>query len=216
MIDGEALVGDANALDRVAIRLTRKANVATIDAVEAWMFDELAKALGDLCRAEQWQSAVEFATRQVGESAATWEVHWNWGWALFKLDRWREAETHLVLATQLEPAEPLTFWALGVVQRELREYEQAEASFRDALQRRDSYLARLNLATMLLELGRVGSAEAVHKEGLALRPEHRERLEAYADFLDDTGRETEASMLRERAMSLPTREQRKRGSAAQY
>jgi Flp pilus assembly protein TadD len=171
--------------------------------------EDLKSELRTLTAAEQWERALVLLVSRAEEVDADPRLHWEWGWTLFKLKRLDEAAHHLALACAVQPSDPVSLWALAVVQRELGRHIDAEANFLRALEEKDSYLARVGLATMYFEQGRLADAEAVHREGVRLRPSHRERLEALADFLDDTGRAAESRGLREEAERLPTREERR-------
>ena len=72
------------------------------------------------------------------------------------------------------------------------DFDAAEAEFVEALKLRDGYLPRASLALLYLETGRKADAERVHLEGIELKPNSRERLESYGDFLWDVRREKEA------------------------
>jgi Tfp pilus assembly protein PilF len=63
---------------------------------------------------------------------------------------------------------------------------------REALRIHDSTPARLFLALVYMELGRSAEAEQIHLDGIRIDPESTERWNAYAAFLSDEGRETEA------------------------
>ena len=173
------------------------------------MADDLKTELRALTDAEEWELALAMIVQRSAEVDANPRLHWDWGWTLFKLKRLDEAASHLELASRIQPVDPVSLWGLAVVQRELKRDVDAEMNFRRALGEKDSYLARLGLASMYLEQGRLTDAEAVYREGVRLQPSHRERLEAFVDFLDDTGRAKEADDLRHQAARLHTREQRR-------
>jgi tetratricopeptide (TPR) repeat protein len=156
-----------------------------------------------LCKEEKWAEAVMEARRVEPDS----EIAWSHGWALYKLGRFNDALSPLhdsLALTTDQKQQAVTHWAIGVVLREMGEVGQAEASFREALRIRDGYLPRLSLATLLLEQGRVQEGESVHLEGIRLKPDSRKRLEAYADFLSDIGREAEAQEMLAKAEHLPS------------
>ena len=56
-----------------------------------------------------------------------------------------------------------------------------------------------------MKQGLAEAAEAVHKEGVRLKPDDPERLEAYADFLSDVGRNEEAEGLYVAGPEMPTK-----------
>jgi Tfp pilus assembly protein PilF len=80
---------------------------------------------------------------------------------------------------------------------------EAEAQLLTALSLQDGYLPRTDLARLYMRQGLLDKAEQVHLEGLRLRSDSRKRIEAYADFLSDVGRETEATEQYARAAKLP-------------
>ncbi len=80
--------------------------------------------------------------------------------------------------------------------------DAAELWILRALAIRDSPLGRLGLPRIYQKQGLWELAEAVHKEGLRLRPTSAKRLEAYADFLSDAGRVSEAQQQRSSATAL--------------
>jgi Tfp pilus assembly protein PilF len=105
------------------------------------------------------------------------------------------AEKCLLKATLLSSENSICYWALGATYLQLKQYKKAEFSLLAALGIQDSYLARLQLALVYMEQGRLHEAEQVHLKGLSLKPDSRERHEAYGDFLSDVGRQKEAQKM---------------------
>jgi len=136
------------------------------------------------------------------------ELSCNVGWACYKADALEEAVRHLRRSTELNPSSPLGFWAVGVALGELGLLDEAETALLNALRIREGFRARLSLALLYMDQGRLAEAEKLHREGLAVTPNRRERVEGLANFLHDTGRREEAEELYERARGLPSREER--------
>jgi tetratricopeptide (TPR) repeat protein len=145
-----------------------------------------------LMRRELWSEAVVFLDEHAELVDRDFSLSWTLGWAHFKQQHFAEAHRCLQRATQLAPQEWRGHWALGLSCRGLGQYDQAEASLREALRIHDSTPARLFLALVYMELGRSAEAEQIHLDGIRIDPESTERWNAYAAFLSDEGRETEA------------------------
>jgi tetratricopeptide (TPR) repeat protein len=141
---------------------------------------------------ELWSAAVAFLDEHAQLVESDFPLSWTLGWAHFKQKQFAEARRCLQRATQLAPQEWRGHWALGLSCRSLGQYDQAEASLREALRIRDTSLARFFLALVYMEQGRSAEAEQIHLDGIRIDPESTERWEAYADFLSDEGREAEA------------------------
>lgn len=164
-----------------------------------------AKKFSDsLMDGERWSEAVAYLEAHPELVNGDYSLSWTLGWALFKQQQFAEACRVLQQATQLAPREWTGHWALGLCWRGLGQYDQAEASLREALRIRDSTLARLGLALVYMKQGRSAEAEQVHLEGLRLRPDSAERWHAYAAYLSDEGRETEAQKAYAKAESMPS------------
>ena len=167
------------------------------------MDPRLRERVGNLCAQARWQEAIDAA----GDVDSDYDILWSKGWALYKLSRLSEALQCLdaALAIAPESSRPVAYWARGVVLNEQGDHAGAESSFRRAINLRDGYLPRQQLAALLLRQGRGDEAEAVLREGIHLRPRSRRRLEAYADLLSDLGRDDEAEYFYAQAANLPER-----------
>ena len=163
----------------------------------------------ELMREERWEAAVDLIGGIQVESRSP-QLNWNCGWALFQLGRLKDAAQALRRSILQSPSSAVGHWALGEVLAEGGELALAERHLLAALSIRDGATPRLSLAVVYMRQDRFEEAERVHLDGLELKPASRERLEAYADFLDDTGREAEASAARARAANMPTKPKRKR------
>ena len=175
------------------------------------VLDDVNARAQELMRSERWELAIELI-EQVPMEARSADLNWNHGWALFKLDRFERAAQSLRRAVLQRSTHAVSHWALGVVLQAAGDPVAAEKHLRTALSLRDSGLARLSLAVMYMEQGRLDEAERIHVEGLELKPDDKQRVEAYADFLSDCGREPEARVQYARAAELPEKPSRKRGS----
>jgi tetratricopeptide (TPR) repeat protein len=159
-----------------------------------------------LMRNERWKAAVAFLEGHAGLVNGSFSLSWTMGWAYWKLEQFGEARRFLLQAIRLAQRprdECVGYWALGLSYRGLGQHYQAEASLRDSVRIGDYTPARLDLALLLVELGRSAEAEQVHLDGIQLKPQSRDRWEAYSDFLGDTGRETEAQEALTKAHSVP-------------
>ncbi len=114
------------------------------------------------------------------------------GLAYFRLEQYDQAVPYFRKAIDAGPVKASYYVSLGETYRELKEYDKAEVWFLRALAVEDSAIARLALGLTYLEQNLVAVGESVHKEGIRLKPGDPERLEAYADFLSNLGREEEA------------------------
>lgn len=169
--------------------------------------EEISARAEELMSQERWESALDLI-EEIHVESRSWQLNWNCGWALLKLGRHKDAARALRRSVLQNPSEAICHWALGEALVECVELALAEKHLLVALSIRDGRLARCTLALLYMRQGRFEEAERVHLDGLQLKPASRERLEAYADFLDDTGREAEAGAARARAASLPPRPQK--------
>ncbi len=163
---------------------------------------DLKEAAAALMAEERWEAAVDLVSGQAGVVAKDYELAWNAGWCFYKLSQFERAVAGLRQAVRLDPQNPGGHWALAVALAETGEREAAEAEYLEALRLRDGYLPRASLALLYLEMGRTAEAEKVHLEGIQLKPDSRERLESYGDFLWDVRRENEARQAYSKAEGL--------------
>jgi Tfp pilus assembly protein PilF len=113
-----------------------------------------------------------------------------------------DAGKYLKRAANLAPTNHSCKFALGSVYLEKKQYKKAESLLLEALQIKESYVARISLALAYLEQGKVNEAENTHLDGIRLRPKQSKRYEAYGDFLSDVGREDEAERMNQKAQEL--------------
>lgn len=167
------------------------------------MADESAEQrVSALMKEERWQEAIEAADRALVDAPENGVLLWSAGWARFRLEKPAEAIPFLRKSVDAEPAKAAHYWALGVAFGEAEDTDAAELWLLRALAMRDSALCRLSLAVIYQKQNLWEVAEAIHHEGLRLRPTSANRLEAYADFLSDAGRESEAQQQRSSATAL--------------
>ncbi len=152
--------------------------------------EDLAAQLSDLMQAERWHDALALAESNLGAVIEDFDLSWNVGWVLVKLERYDDSLPHFERAEALDGSNPIAPWAKGVALCELERLEEAEPPLLRAISLKDSHLPRQTLALVYLRSGRNQDAERVHVDGLAEK-RTRERLENYAAFLGDTGREAE-------------------------
>ncbi len=161
---------------------------------------------------EQWAKAFEILRDVCEREPSNYAAHWDAGWCFVKMERPSEAVGYLETATALSPDRPDSHWALGVASSAAGHFSMAEEALKRSLELKDTYAARISLGVLYMKQDRLTEAEGVYREGVRLRPTHRERVEALADFLSDTGRRTEAIKLYEQGMSMTPREVRKQQS----
>jgi tetratricopeptide (TPR) repeat protein len=161
-------------------------------------------------RNDDWFGALEVFEKYGDLTEHDSKILWSVGWVYFKLNDLRKSEVFLRKAVDVEPVSATSLGSLGVVLREQEKYEEAEDFLIRALAIEESYMTRRALAIMYMELERLGEAEKVLREGLKLKQNHRERVEALAHFLWDTGQRKEADELYELAKQMPTREERRK------
>ena len=163
---------------------------------------ELLETIVTMMKAERWAEVIAVAESRLAEDSPSHELLWNVGWAHFKLEQYDQAVSYLRKANDGGPVKASFYASLGFAYYELKNYIMAELWLHRALAMRDDSLTRLSLTLVYLRQDLVEIAEAVHKEGIRLKPDSRERLEGYADFLCDVGRDEEAKKLYEVAEKI--------------
>jgi tetratricopeptide (TPR) repeat protein len=165
---------------------------------------EDAESIGAMMKAERWMDAIAAAKQGLADDPSNHDLLWNLGWAYFKLEQYEKAAHYLHEAIDNGPVKHFYYAALGAALSAAKVYDAAELWLLRAIAVRDSSLTRLQLALVYMKQDLAEAAEAVHKEGIRLRPDDRERLEAYADFLSDLGRAEEAEKMYEDAKKIET------------
>ena len=153
-------------------------------------------------KSEKWPDAIKLLTDQIRLVRKDWELSWNLGWCYFKLGRLNNARSHLVNAASLAPNNSICLWALGIVLLKLGRYKKAQHYLLESLKLKEDYLPRIALALTYHKQGKLAKAENVHVQGIKLRPKSVDRHEAYADFLSDVGRITDARAMYTKARKL--------------
>jgi tetratricopeptide (TPR) repeat protein len=151
---------------------------------------------------QEWAEAADVLSTVAERAAGSFELSWNRGWALYKLDDFEGAIAHLGRAAELDPSSPVALWALGVVYGQLDEADVAEDFLTRSLEAGDSLPARFELAFLYHRQGRLDEALEQHERNLELHPLSPEAHLALADFLSDLGREEDAAQHYERARRL--------------
>jgi tetratricopeptide (TPR) repeat protein len=162
------------------------------------------RQIADFMTQERWRDAIVLC-ESTPLSAMSLDVLWNWAWAHFKLDELSTARRRFERLLDQHPDHPATLLGLGVVLHRLGSANEAKDCLKRVLEHKDSTTARLTLALSFMEDGDIASAEQVHLEGLKLRPDSVERIEAYADFLSDVNRQDEAATQYSRSKQLRSR-----------
>lgn len=166
--------------------------------------ERLYQRVTSLMSEQRWAEVISALEGESSLVGSEFRLAWNLGWAYFKHGDAAKACEHLEQATALEPENPVGQWALGTALKEIGRSQEAERSLLRALELKESTLPRLTLALLYLEQGRAEEAERIHREGLERRPDSSERWAAYADFLSDVGRESEAEEAKRRSEELET------------
>lgn len=141
---------------------------------------------------ERWQEVIDVFLSAPDILNTNYEIAWSTGWAYFKLDEYPLAINYLRHSTELAPQRSSTWWALGVVQSFTEDLEIAEETLRKSLSLKDTTLARMSLALVLMKQKKWSEAEQIHTEGLDLCPTSAARWKSYGAFLSDRGRREEA------------------------
>jgi tetratricopeptide (TPR) repeat protein len=142
---------------------------------------------------QEWAEATSLLEARNEQVAGSFELSWNHGWALYKLDDFEGAIARLGRAAELEPESPVALWALGLVYAQLDEAEVAEDFLKRSLAARESFPARFELGFLYHRQGRTAEARAAHERNVELHPLSPEAHLALADFLADIGREEDAA-----------------------
>ena len=135
-------------------------------------------------------------------AGAAFEELWSRGWSCYLREEYAEAIACFREATAIDPESHAAHYALASALSDDGEMEEAELEFRRTLALRDFSLAWAGLALLYLRAGKIELAEQTHLEAMRLRPYSRERVEAYADYLWDVGREEESRVQSMRATQL--------------
>ncbi len=168
-----------------------------------WNVESLCDRADTHMDGEKWLDAVALLESEPSLTSIDYRLSWSLGWALFKLGRPAEAIGPLRTAISLKLEEATLHWALATVLADAGENEEAEREFLSALELREGYLPRIGLALLYLKQGRLHEAEQVYLNGMETHPRNRRKVEAYADFLSDVGRQDEAREFYELAATLP-------------
>ena len=161
--------------------------------------EELNVAVDQLMKNADYHQVVDLMQAEPDLVESRWKLLWNLGAAYFHLGLFIRAEPCFERAAKLSSEEPVCNWWLGMTYRENGKLDKAELALKSALERRESYTVRLNLALVLMQQGKLIEAEKIHLKAIERSPYDRERLEAYADFLSDVGRLREAAEMYESA-----------------
>lgn len=159
----------------------------------------------ELMREQKWEQVISELDHKVLKNKKNWRLYWNAAWSNYKLKLFNEAEKYFQSAVHLTPNPKdksicLTF--LGITKLETKDLEKAHEHLKQALDIKDSSLTRKGLALALMYLDRVDEAEQVHKDGIDLEPNNKERLAAYGDFLLDVGRLDDAKTIQSKIDGL--------------
>lgn len=153
-------------------------------------------------REGSWHEAIELLKANSSLVDKHYQLLWNLGWCYFRLERMPGALKYLARAEQLAPEKYACKFGLGVVYLEKKQYSKAQLLLSEALQIKESDVARIGLAFAYLAHGKIEEAERTHLEGIRLRPKKSERYRSYAAFLSDIGREAESEKMNRKAKEL--------------
>lgn len=155
--------------------------------------------LGSVCKAlrdpmaakEAWEEAIRLDPRYE-------EALCNLADLLEQTDAERAIEL-LELAIQVDPTYLRANQILGIVYHKKRDFGRAEFHFRRCLEIDPAdYWSQLYLANLLGVLGQNTEAERLYRAATSAHPEILNGIEIFANFLESTGREEEASAMRSR------------------
>ena len=125
------------------------------------------------------------------------------GNAQFNAGRLEEAATSYRMAAELEPAQPVAEYNLGVALQRLGRHEQAMAHFQRAMELQPRYAeAHNNIGVSLQALGRHAEAIACHQRALDVNPRHGGAFSNLGAALAALQRTEEAVAQYERALAL--------------
>ncbi len=167
--------------------------------------DRLNKKVSALMKKDRLLEAIALLTRERSLVEQDWRLCWNLGWCYFNLDRFLQAQRVFARAMNRFPGNSACSWGLGLAYLKRKDFRKAEQFLVESLRIKDFYPARIALALAYLSQGKVSEAENTHLAGIERRHESR-RLESYAAFLEDVGREKEAEEMNLKAKSLLERE----------
>jgi len=165
--------------------------------------DKLFNLVTSLMKDESWDETISTLKSRLDLVENHSDLSWNLGWAFFKIGDLENAVKYLSQSVRLGPNKAVTHWALANALTEKGELAEAETEFIASLSLKDTDSARIGLAFLYLSQGLVEKAERTHLEGIGMAPSSKERLEAYADFLSDIGREAESKQQYAKAAQLP-------------
>ena len=160
--------------------------------------EELRDQSKRLSRADAWSDLIGALIAERSTVEKDFVLSWDLGWAYFKLEECEQSILWLQRAKALQPADAKARWALGQALLDAGRAAEAELELLQSIVLRDTYFARMSLAMLYLQAGRISEAERVHVEGTRLAPDDGRRLGAYADFLLDAGRVAESEEVRRR------------------
>jgi len=163
---------------------------------------ELLELVQSLMTKERWGEAIELSKENPSRVDKDWKLLWNLGWCYFKLGRWSEARKYLARAENLNPKNFVCKYGLGQAYLKTKQYKKAELILSEALQIKESDIARTSLALAYLAQGKIEEAENMHLQNIRLKPKQGGRYESYAAFLSDVGREAEAEQMSRKAKEL--------------
>jgi tetratricopeptide (TPR) repeat protein len=143
-------------------------NSMTTDSDLAKM--NVANLLGETGR---FQEAVKLYQEILQHRPDAWELHYNVGYADYLMGKLAEAEQHLTRATELNPADPDSYFYLGLTELKLGRADQAAADVRRAiLIRPDTDNYHFALGVILKSQGNFRAALEEFRAEVALNPQH--------------------------------------------
>lgn len=160
---------------------------------------QLYKQVKILMTGEKWNDSIELLESNISNIDFTWKHYWSLAWSYFKLNSYNKAvqefENALSNVPKNKKSKAICLCFLGIAVEKTGDSERSKKLLEQSLNLRDNGLTRLSLAIKYMELGDLRQAELIHKEGLELKPNHPYRLNNYAAFLEDVGRQEEANVI---------------------
>jgi Flp pilus assembly protein TadD len=162
----------------------------------------LRKRAAMMMGAERWSEAIALLEDNLSAVKKHWRLSWELAWCYFKLDRLDSAERHMIRASKLGSHNAICRTGLAAIYLKGGHSKKAETNSAKALQIRESYFNRLQLALPYMKQGKLTQAEDVHLEAIKLKPRDGKRYKAYGDFLSDIGRKDLAESMYRNARKL--------------
>jgi len=163
---------------------------------------QLQSKVKDEMRKHRWGAVSLLVAKHQALVDDDYELTWNFGWTLFSEKKFHLAEMVFQKAVALDPNNSTAYFGIGMSQLKQELFPDAIESLTRSLGLKDYQLARQSLALAYMKEGDLKKAEAVHREGLELKPQSYQRWKHYSDFLSDIGRDQDSQEALKRSREL--------------